>query len=78
MLMIYLIIGQILLLIGVIFQVPITDIIIGLFSNAKLSRIIKNTYDTIGRDKEKEEQDKYSCAVVNLEVEKLNMSRIGS
>ena len=39
----------------------------GLFSNAKLSRIIKDTYDTGWEDKEKEEQDKYSCAVVNLE-----------
>jgi len=39
----------------------------GLFSNSKLKNIIKNTHDTGWEEKNKIEQDKYSCAVVNLE-----------
>ena len=39
----------------------------GLFSNSKLKNIIKNTHDKGWEDKNKTDQDKYSCAVVNLE-----------
>jgi len=39
----------------------------GLFSNSKLKSIIKNTHDKGWEEKNKIDQDKYSCAVVNLE-----------
>ena len=39
----------------------------GLFSNAKLTRIVKDTHDKAWSDFTDEFKDRYSCAVVNLE-----------